>query len=345
MIQSALIFALGFLVAALLALLLAPVLWRRAQWLMRHRLEAVVPMTLDEVRADRDALRAEHAVAMRRLEIENNEIRAIDAEHLMEISRGREALKARAATIASREATIAELEDTISRLSRQIRTREKELSALEVSHRVASREVVQKRERIARLTEALAKAEADVAERSDSLRAHETAEAARSDELNDARREVGTLRQREASLSGALADAQTELREALERSERLDTALGAERERNAAIAADLAAADGRVREALLDLAARVVATDHPIDLRADHPDLPEGEIARRARLRDGPIAEEMAGDEGLMAEMDAAAEAELHDAGDHGDVRPTPANDDGGAITAPTREGRSPSRP
>ena len=372
MVQSALIFALGFLVAALLALLLAPVLWRRAQWLMRHRLEAVVPMTLDEVRADRDALRAEHAMAMRRLEVENEEVRRIDAEHLLEISRGQEALKARAAAIAARDARIGELDDEMQRLAAQVRRREKELAALEVSHRLASREVAAKHGRIASLTEVLSAAEAraDAAERM--VAARETTDAERADELTAARREAGTFRQREATLRAALTEARMELAAARDASTALEHAVTSERERAEGLARALAETDGMVRERLAELAASVVRT---VGTLPDEPELPVGDIGARvmsATDAPAPGGDAAAGDPGpavaeptgeaptgdeWMAEMDAAAAAELTEeervrdangADDPGAARPMPANDGAapeGRVTAPAREGRSPSRP
>ena len=349
MVQSALLFALGFMVATLLALLLAPVVWRRAQWLMRHRLEAVVPMTLDEVRADRDALRAQHAMAMRRLEVENDDIRRIDAEHMLEISRGREELKARAATIAAREARIGELDREVERLAAQIRLREKELASLEVSHRVASREVVAKRARIESLILALSEAERIATERRDIIAARDTTDSERSDELSAARRDIGTARQRESALSAALTAAQAELREERSRVERLER--------------DLRETDEDVRTALADLAAKVVRLNG--GLPSDHPDtIPTGRIAARldeigqighrapangaepdpeekeAERGDGLPAD----DDDLMAEMDAAA-LEMIERPANG--RPEPANDEEPPAAQPTRarEGQSPSQP
>ncbi len=63
MIQTALYFALGFLAAVLLALLVVPPIWRRATYLTRRRVEAEIPLTLNEIQAQRDGSRAEHALA------------------------------------------------------------------------------------------------------------------------------------------------------------------------------------------------------------------------------------------------------------------------------------------
>lgn len=93
MVQSILFFALGFLCAGFLALLVAPAIWRRAVALTRRRVEASVPRTLAEIQADKDSLRAEFAMTTRRLEISVKTLREQANEQLVEISRGREALK------------------------------------------------------------------------------------------------------------------------------------------------------------------------------------------------------------------------------------------------------------
>jgi len=69
-IEQAMYFALGFLVAALLALMFLPALWRRAMRLSMRRLQMLAPMSMEEVVAERDLLRAEFAVRERRLEQE-----------------------------------------------------------------------------------------------------------------------------------------------------------------------------------------------------------------------------------------------------------------------------------
>ena len=70
MIEQAMYFAFGFLVAALLALMFLPAFWRRAMRLSMRRLQMLAPMSMEEVVAERDLLRAEFAVRERRLEQE-----------------------------------------------------------------------------------------------------------------------------------------------------------------------------------------------------------------------------------------------------------------------------------
>jgi hypothetical protein len=67
-IEPALYFAIGFLVAALAAVVLMPVASRRARRLADARARLQAPISERQAVAERDALRAEHAVAEARLE-------------------------------------------------------------------------------------------------------------------------------------------------------------------------------------------------------------------------------------------------------------------------------------
>lgn len=68
MIEQIMIFVLGFLVAGLIALLALPLLRQRARRLARRRVEMSLPLSVNEVLAERDRLRAEFAVEQCRLE-------------------------------------------------------------------------------------------------------------------------------------------------------------------------------------------------------------------------------------------------------------------------------------
>ena len=93
MIQSTLFFILGFLCAAFLALLVGPAVWRRAVNLTTKRIEASMPLTLNEMHAEADSVRAAAAMTIRRLEMNAKALNEKVAEQLVEINRGREELK------------------------------------------------------------------------------------------------------------------------------------------------------------------------------------------------------------------------------------------------------------
>src|SRR5688572_25748391 len=87
MIEYALLIMLGFCTAGLIAFLLAPTLYHRAVRLTTKRLEATMPMTLSEIEADKDLLRASYAIKIRRLEAGLNKARDKSANQLVEISK------------------------------------------------------------------------------------------------------------------------------------------------------------------------------------------------------------------------------------------------------------------
>ena len=67
-IETVMIFALGFLAASLCGLLLLPAVNARAARLARRRAEARLPLSPAEIAAEQDFLRAQFAVQQRRLE-------------------------------------------------------------------------------------------------------------------------------------------------------------------------------------------------------------------------------------------------------------------------------------
>jgi hypothetical protein len=69
MVEPMMYFALGALAAGLCALLLLSPVHTRAVRLATRRLEANIPLSLAQIRADKDLLRAEFAVATRRYEM------------------------------------------------------------------------------------------------------------------------------------------------------------------------------------------------------------------------------------------------------------------------------------
>ncbi|WP_424361571.1 hypothetical protein [Methylocystis parvus] len=87
MIEQAMYFALGVLVAGLVTLLFLPAFWRRALRLSMRRLQMLAPMSMEEVIAERDLLRAEFAVRERRLEQEMEAVKASKAYDLAAIGR------------------------------------------------------------------------------------------------------------------------------------------------------------------------------------------------------------------------------------------------------------------
>jgi chromosome segregation ATPase len=132
LVQSILFFVLGFLTAGFVVLLIAPSVWRRAVSVTRQRVEAKLPMTLDEIRADKDSLRAEHAMALRKVEVQLKSAQEKLLTQAVELSRSREAQKAHFTDHAEKDRTVSELEAARGSLSEDIAKRDEQIRALAV---------------------------------------------------------------------------------------------------------------------------------------------------------------------------------------------------------------------
>jgi chromosome segregation ATPase len=87
LIEQAMFFALGLLVAGLGMLMFLPAFWRRATRLSMRRLQMLAPLSREQAIAQRDLLRAEFALRERRLEQEMDAIKASKAGDLVDIGR------------------------------------------------------------------------------------------------------------------------------------------------------------------------------------------------------------------------------------------------------------------
>ncbi|MEP9373879.1 hypothetical protein [Mesorhizobium sp. KR1-2] len=133
MIQSILFFILGFLCAGFIAMLIAPVALRRAARLTRRRIEASMPLTPAEIQADKDHIRAEAAMSIRRLEMSVSSLREKALTQLVEISRGLEDIKALNAAGDEKAKMIAALEAQIGTVQADFARQQEEMQRLSAS--------------------------------------------------------------------------------------------------------------------------------------------------------------------------------------------------------------------
>ncbi len=116
--------------------MVAPAIWRRAVVLTRKRIEATVPLSLNEIQADKDRMRAEFAMSTRRLEMSIKSVREKAAGQIVEINRNQEQLKQLVEENARKKAAITELETQGSQLRDDLRQREEQL--LQLGERMAA---------------------------------------------------------------------------------------------------------------------------------------------------------------------------------------------------------------
>jgi len=81
--------ALGFFLGCLFALMLAPPLWNRAVKLTTRKLEATMPMSLADIQANTDQLRAEFAIELRKVEVALDKSKEKAARELIEANKRR----------------------------------------------------------------------------------------------------------------------------------------------------------------------------------------------------------------------------------------------------------------
>src|SRR3954451_5565726 len=148
-VETIIIFALGFLAASLIALLIIPAVNARAERLARRRAEALFPMSISELSAEKDHLRAEFAVLQRRIERKAEDALAVKHQSMEELGRRALRIDSLESDLAERDASIAgllkDLEEIGSRLTEADTDRESSkallagtretLSAIEEAHR------------------------------------------------------------------------------------------------------------------------------------------------------------------------------------------------------------------
>jgi hypothetical protein len=87
MIQSVMLCGIGLLAGCLLMMMFFPVIHERAVRVTRRHVAEAIPMKISEIQADKDHLRAQFAMSVRRLEISIEEMRAKAAGQNGEIGR------------------------------------------------------------------------------------------------------------------------------------------------------------------------------------------------------------------------------------------------------------------
>src|SRR5215471_9280206 len=92
MIEPIMFFGLGFLAASLIGLIIVPFVHGRAVRLTVRRLEAATPLSMAEIQADKDQLRAEFAMSTRRLEMSVDQLKAKSTSQLAELGKKGDAI-------------------------------------------------------------------------------------------------------------------------------------------------------------------------------------------------------------------------------------------------------------
>ena len=123
MINALMFGALGFFLACLLALMLAAPMWNRAVRLTTRKLEATMPMSLGDIQADKDQLRAEFAIEIRKVEVALEKAKEKAARELIEANKRRVEIAVMNADLAAAKAQLQENENANRVLQQTIKRR------------------------------------------------------------------------------------------------------------------------------------------------------------------------------------------------------------------------------
>ncbi len=151
MIEPIMYFGIGFLVAALLCLLFVPLVHNRAVRLTMKRLEAATPLSIAEIRADKDQLRAEFAMSTRRLEMSVEKMKAKTTTQLAELGKKTDAINQLKKELGEKTATIFTLEARDKTLREQLRATEEEFQIKSSALREAERILADKEAELSKL--------------------------------------------------------------------------------------------------------------------------------------------------------------------------------------------------
>src|SRR5438093_3434399 len=139
MIEPIMYVGLGFLAASLIALAIIPFVHGRAVRLTMRRLEAAAPLSMAEIQADKDQLRAEFAMSTRRLEMSVDQLKTKSTSQLAELGKKGDAINRLKIELGEKTATIFALEARDKALRDQLRATEEEFSIKTSTMRDAQR--------------------------------------------------------------------------------------------------------------------------------------------------------------------------------------------------------------
>ena len=151
MIEPIMYLAIGFLVAMLCALMVVPLVHNRAVRLTTRRLEAATPLSMAEIQADKDQLRAEFAMSARRLEMSVEQLKNRTTSQLAELGKKTDAINRMKIELGEKNATIFALEAREKAMKDQLRATEEEFATKTGSLRDAEFALAEKRSELVRI--------------------------------------------------------------------------------------------------------------------------------------------------------------------------------------------------
>jgi chromosome segregation ATPase len=222
MIEPIMYLAIGFLVSMLFGLMIVPLVHNRAVRLTTKRLEAATPLSMAEIQADKDQLRAEFAMSARRLEMSVDQLRNKTTSQLAELGKKSDAINRMKIELGEKSATIFSLEAREKAIKDQLRATEEEFAAKTQLLRGAETALIDKQAELAKLNSDLSDKSMMADSRQVELVTVRTQIEVLQNRVGDAEKEFAETQKRLEQQRGESDQATRELGEARERVESLN---------------------------------------------------------------------------------------------------------------------------
>jgi chromosome segregation ATPase len=221
MVEPIMYLAIGFLISMLFGLMIVPLVHNRAVRLTTKRLEAATPLSMAEIQADKDQLRAEFAMSARRLEMSVDQLKNKTTSQLAELGKKTDAINRMKIELGEKNATIFSLEAREKAVKEQLRATEEEFATKTEARRDAEKALKDKQSELVKINHELS----DRSIMADTRQVELVAVRAQIDELKnrvgDAEKEFSTTQARLTQERGESEKATRELTEARSRVENL----------------------------------------------------------------------------------------------------------------------------
>jgi chromosome segregation ATPase len=135
----------------LFGLMIVPLVHNRAVRLTTRRLEAATPLSMAEIQADKDQLRAEFAMSARRLEMSVDQLKNKTSSQLAELGKKSDAINRMKLELGEKNATIFSLEAREKAVKEQLRVTEEEFAAKTAALRDAEQALKDKQSELGKL--------------------------------------------------------------------------------------------------------------------------------------------------------------------------------------------------
>jgi chromosome segregation ATPase len=221
MVEPIMYLAIGFLVSMLCGLMIMPLVHNRAVRLTTKRLEAATPLSMAEIQADKDQLRAEFAMSARRLEMSVEQLKNKTTSQSAELGKKTDAINRMKAELGEKNATIFSLETREKAVKEQLLTTEQEFAAKTETLRLAETTLADRQSDLAKLNNELSDRSMTAESRQVELLAVRAQIEGLQGRVNDAEKEFASTQARLEQQRRESATATQDLNEARQRVENL----------------------------------------------------------------------------------------------------------------------------